>query len=186
MSSAPADGSRRLFLALWPDPGVRRQLAAIARAVPGGRRVKETNLHLTLVFLGTTDTERQRCYAAALERIAVPRLELTLDRLGCWPKPGVLWLGPGHVPRELPALVDDLNQSLAACGFQPERRAFRAHVTLARDFRGPTPTLSDIGPPVHWQTDRIALVESRTSAAGSQYTVLRYRPDSNGAAEPLQ
>ena len=46
---------RRIFFALWPEPGVARQLDALAgaaHAVCGGRRMRRDTLHLTLAFLG--------------------------------------------------------------------------------------------------------------------------------------
>ncbi len=180
-------GPERLFLALWPDPAVRRQLAHIAAAAAGRRHTAPARLHLTLVFLGRTPDERRCCYEQALNNVTVAPLELVLDRLGHWPRAGLLWLGPSNPVPPLTALVEELTRRLKTCGFQPEDRPFRPHVTLARRFRGPPPPLARISQPVRWCSDRIVLVASRTSPAGSVYQVLRYWPgDFKLAPEPLQ
>lgn len=170
-----ADAPRRLFLALWPDETERRQMADLAASVAGRRRVRDDNLHLTLVFLGATDAVRLASYEAALANLSAPQLELTLDRYGYWPQPRILWLGSSRTPPELYELVADLNRRLRACGFTPERRAFQAHITLARKFPGPAPTQPPTTP-VHWRVGEVALVESFQQADGAHYQVVHRWP----------
>ena len=50
--------TRRLFLALWPEDTVRRDIAALATEVAGRRRIRDANLHLTLVFLDVYKRQR--------------------------------------------------------------------------------------------------------------------------------
>ena len=166
---------RRLFLALWPDAGERAQLAALSDTLSGGHKVHPDNLHLTLVFLGATDDERLLCYEQALRDLAVPPLTLRLDRLACWSRSGILWLGASRVPPELSSLVQDLNRRLEGCGFSPERRPFQAHITLARDFTGPAPP-AELEHPVIWRTGQVALVESLQTGWGVRYAVLARWP----------
>ena len=170
------DHRRRLFLTLWPENAERRQIAELAASVAGGRRVRDAHLHLTLVFLGATDSARLAAYETALADLAVPTLDLILDRYGYWPQPRILWLGSSHTPPELYELVADLNQRLRGCGFVPERRAFQAHVTLARKYPGPAPMQPPITP-VRWRIGAVVLVESLREADGSCYQVLRRWPD---------
>ena len=172
---SPAESERRLFLVLWPGDAERRQLAERVADVAGRRRVRDANLHLTLVFLGATDAARLAAYDAALADLAVPALELTLDRYGYWPRPRILWLGASHTPPELCELVADLHRRLRGCGFTPERRAFQAHITLARKFPGPAPTRPPAAP-IRWRVGDVALVESQSSPEGSCYRVLRRWP----------
>jgi len=169
--------TRRLFLALWPSAWVRRQIADCARPLSGGRKVKAENLHLTLIFLGTTDCQRQRCYERALQAIQVPSLTLTLDTLGYWSKPRIVWLGISRPPTRLADLVQELRGRLVGCGFKPETRPFKAHITLARRHPGPAPETAVVQP-IIWPIDRIALVESCSTAVGVHYRVLRYWPKS--------
>ncbi len=103
----------RLFFALWPDEGVRAQLAHWARelhAVCGGRPMRAENLHVTLAFLGSVEDGR----VAEVERVAgevAPRVvSLILDQPGYWKHNRIAWAG--HVtllrdarePRAMPAL----------------------------------------------------------------------------------
>jgi 2'-5' RNA ligase len=166
----------RLFLALWPDSKVQAKIAAIARKVAGRRAIKTANLHLTLVFLGATETGRRLCYEQALRGLTVPPVQLELNRLGCWPKPGILWLGPQRTPDNLIRLVDELKQRLSDCGFRAHRRPFRAHVTLARKFNEIPPDLHQVGEPFSWYSNQIVLVKSVAQPDGSRYDVLQYWP----------
>lgn len=168
-----ADEPRRLFLALWPEQAERRRIAALAE-VAGQRRVRDADLHLTLAFLGATDTARLAAYEAALADLPIPTLELMLDRYGYWPQPRILWLGFSRPSPELNQLVNDLQQRLRGCGFVPEKRAFQAHITLARKHPGPAPARLS-GDPVHWRIGEIALVES-LRREDSRYQALRRWP----------
>ncbi|MCP5419887.1 MAG: RNA 2',3'-cyclic phosphodiesterase [Gammaproteobacteria bacterium] len=168
--------ARRLFLALWPNSEERQRIAALTRSLEGGRKVIAENLHLTLVFLGASDSERLRCYESALQGLRVPFMELRLDRLGYWPKPRILWLGSGQATPVLAELVGILNQRLSRCGHKPENRPFTPHVTLIRKHPGSLSNV-DVSPPIHWSTRRFALVESRTDNTGTYYQVVSYWPE---------
>ena len=102
--SEPVQPGRRLFLALWPDPTVRADLARLARRLTP-HHVPAANLHLTLVFLGQTAPAREAAYRAALAGLRAAPFTLELDRLGCFRGPRVLWLGPSQIPPALTALV---------------------------------------------------------------------------------
>lgn len=176
MPSPPStEVARRLFLALWPREAERRELATLATQVAGRRRVQDDNLHLTLVFLGATPSALQAAYETALTDLAVPAVTLTLDRYGYWPRPRILWLGANHTPPELHELVADLHRRLRGCGFNPEPRAFQAHITLARHFPGPAPPQPP-SEPIHWRIDGVTLVESPRDRGATRYRPLRRWP----------
>lgn len=167
---------RRLFLALWPEEAERRHMAELAaRAVGRQRRIPDANLHLTLVFLGATAPDRLTAYEAALANVPIPALDLILDRYGYWPQPRILWLGSSRTPPELYELVAELQKRLRGCGFVPERRAFQAHITLARRFAGPIPPQPPT--PLRWPVREVTLIESLDSPQGSHYQVLRRWPE---------
>ncbi len=174
-STCITEAPRRLFLALWPEEAERRQLADLAASVAGRRRVRDDNLHLTLVFLGATDAVQRAAYEAALADLPALELELILDRYGYWPQPRILWLGSSHTPPELYERVAELHRRLRGCGFTPERRAFQAHITLARKFPGPAPVQPPAAP-VCWPIRDIALVESLREDGGVRYEVVRRWP----------
>jgi 2'-5' RNA ligase len=169
-AALPAERRRRVFYALWPQTATRQALARAARTPvrqAGGRATATENLHLTLAFLGAlapAALERAR----ALRQPTTPAFELTLDRLGYWPRSRILWLAPSVVPEGLDALVQWLWHELGEMGLTREPQLFRPHVTLSRRAR-------EVGGPVSsvdWVVDRFALVESLPAAGGSRYEPL--------------
>jgi RNA 2',3'-cyclic 3'-phosphodiesterase len=97
------------------------------------------SLHLTLCFLGSRPVAEIDALAAALGACAAPVGELSVG--------APLWLPPRR-PRALAVEIGDREGDLArvqgavahalagASGWQPERRRFRAHVTVARVREG--------------------------------------------------
>lgn len=158
----------RLFLALWPDPAVRHALreARDTWAWPRGATPVHTDkLHLTLHFLGSVPSER---LPALLDGFDVPFAPFRLD-LGTpvlWPH-GIAVLEPLAEPPALLALHARLAQALVDLGLQPEARAYRPHVTMARRAGGVA--VPDTNPSITWDITSYALVESRDGV----YAVLR-------------
>lgn len=166
------EDSRRLFFALWPDDDTREELARVAHAVPlhrAARRVPPEKMHITLAFMGDTPADRQKCFEQAADSVTGEPLHLTLDFFGHFPRPRVFWFGLKSTPTILGELVDRLVLAIEPCGFEPESRPFRPHVTLARKVRE-RPQASPAT--VEWPCDAFCLVES----AGGKYSVLRRWP----------
>jgi 2'-5' RNA ligase len=187
-SDANGNANQRLFFALWPEPGLQRTLADQAAQALGERRAKRLpaeNLHITLAFLGEVDAATRACAEAAAGRLAAEPFTLSLDRLGYWPRKGLLWAGPTDQPPALEALAADLNATLAAdCGHQPDNRPFRAHVTLARKVpKMPGRIAID---PLEWPVTRFVLVASELGKGGARYTIVGEWPltaESNNGSE---
>lgn len=149
--------TERLFFALWPGKQQRTALTRVQEALPDrGHRTHPQDFHLTLVFLGDLDAERRGCAEEAAGQVRGSPFVLKLDRLGCFPRAGILWCGTSEQPPLLPDLLRALNGGLAACGFRPERRAFTPHVTLTRKAR-PLPARG-LAPPIVWPVAGFALV----------------------------
>lgn len=168
--NAPA---RRLFFALWPNDAERDQLLDTIR-VPlvrlGGRPVPRHNLHMTLAFVGAVASERFDDLgeiAAAVAHAARAPLGVTLDHLQHWVRSKLVCAVPSQDPAEVRDLANPLVMRLRAGGFPMEARAFRPHVTIARDVVAPAAT-QDLAP-VRWNFESFALVES---APRSRYRVL--------------
>jgi 2'-5' RNA ligase len=166
-----SSSSTRLFLALWPAPGVRHQLREwrdMWQWPRGASPVHTDKLHMTLHFLGNQPSES---LPALLDGLAVPfspfRLQLSVAEL--WHN-GIAVLAPSAVPPELMDLHAALSAALPGVGLQPESRDYRPHVTLARRARGAE--IPADGPLIDWPIDHYTLVESKTGD-GSGYTVLR-------------
>ncbi len=168
----------RLFLALWPDDATRERLAELARRVSqtvDGRRTTERNLHLTLAFLGPVDPERSRTLRQKLTRLPFSPFTLTLDHLGYWPRPQVIWVGRHRPPPPLDALVNRLRAVLNELKLPQDHRPFVPHVTLLRKVhRRPPPR--EIAP-IPWTVRDFVLVESRLTPRGAEYRLLQRWPE---------
>jgi 2'-5' RNA ligase len=176
MCSAPAEPTRRLFFALWPDEDVRAAIASLAgeHVRTQAKRVPVENLHVTLAFPGAVTARVQACLEAAVGRLAGPPFELVIDRLGYWPGPRIIWAAPAETPPALWTLAAALRDVLATCGLEPETRPFQAHLTLARKA-GRAPGITRV-PPIAWSVSQFSLVESVSDPAGVKYQVLHTWP----------
>lgn len=172
----PASADRRLFIALWPDAGVRRALADCRdrQAWPAGSRpTPDARLHLTLHFLGRVAEARLDELATTLA-LSLPPLELLLDRVEAWPQ-GLVVLRPDAPPPALLQWHDELARVLRRLALPVEARRFRPHVTLARRAGTAGPWVQP--PPVHWAVHGHALVESMADGAYRVLHHLGQRPD---------
>jgi 2'-5' RNA ligase len=168
--------TQRLFFALWPHDEVRVKVTKLRQSLHHlrGKPVAEDNLHITLVFIGAIDSRMRVCLETRAGEVEGKAFELRLLRLGHFPRPKVIWLGPDQTPESARSLVDTLNARLQVCGLRPERRAFSAHMTLFRKA-GPA-DLTLIGDPIQWKVDSFFLVESQTRPEGVQYRLVRQFP----------
>lgn len=163
---SPRAVTARLFAAVDPPAAVREHLASWAREVSGAirgqagsgggtsaradragraqdaklRLLAPETMHVTLCFLGARPVAEIDALAMALEHCKTPQAgELSLG--------APLWLPPRN-PRSLALEVGDgdgwlerLQQAIVeafaqAIAWEPDRRRFRAHVTVARIGRG--------------------------------------------------
>lgn len=163
---------QRLFFALSPDEVFRTALVNLTEKLlhERGKRVSPENLHVTLVFLGSTDREQRLCAEAVAREVAIEPFTLTFDRLGHWPRQGVLWSAPSAVPEGLLSLVSALNDGLCRCGFSLETRPYRVHLTVVRKVTGPVPDTCH--EPLVWPVQAFHLVESQTRPQGACYRVI--------------
>jgi 2'-5' RNA ligase len=121
------DNDLRLFTAI-PLPGeLKKTLAALA---PAGTRV-ELDGHLTLQFIGATPRSRLAGLLVALAEVESPEFDLKVAGLGYFSK-GALWAGI-EFSAELWALKKKVeSQSQKALGLEPDSRAYKPHLTIAR------------------------------------------------------
>jgi 2'-5' RNA ligase len=190
------DPTARLFAALDLPEEVCEELAewgvSVAAAARAGGRARGSLrllgadvMHLTLCFLGSRPVSEIDSLAATIPACAGHACELALG--------APVWL-PARRPRalavevhdrdgELGRLHDELQGALArAGGWQPERRRYRAHVTVARVRGGdrrhrrgepagawpdppPTPQASFFG-------ESLTLYRSHLGAGGATYEPL--------------
>jgi 2'-5' RNA ligase len=165
--------TKRLFFALWPNDATRSAILETRRSLPAfdGRVVHPADFHITLCFLGNVPSERRACVVEAAGGLGARAFTLTLDHTGLWSRSRILWCAPSVAPGSLCALVDGLWDSLSVCGFKPENRPYRPHVTLARKA-----SLIPTGPlerPFSWRCNGFVLVASEPGGEPPVYRVLR-------------
>lgn len=164
----------RLFVALWPDAAVREAIAAWRDACvwPAGAAVVATpKLHLTLHFIGEVAVDRLPAIANGLQAPLRP-FDLVFDQCVSWPS-GLVVLQPSATPAALIALHAACADALRALERPVERRAFRAHLTLARAAAGAL--LPQSTKPLRWRVGAYALVRSWPGAGGRYEVLRRYR-----------
>ncbi len=166
---------KRLFFALWPDEEIRGKVAGVVRAIRNERfkKVRIDNIHVTLVFLGSVDTEQEIALKEGAANLKVESLQLDFDRLTLWRRPGILSLTCSQQPPPLLELVAGLTRLAVECGLEVDQRPYQAHVTLARKaYRKPEIELE----PLLWPAGDFALVESAADEGGVRYQVLQSWP----------
>ncbi|MCG7904584.1 MAG: RNA 2',3'-cyclic phosphodiesterase [Candidatus Thiodiazotropha lotti] len=165
---------QRLFFALWPGADVREALLQQLSVGPAvkGRRHHPDDLHMTLVFLGQLRGRKPACIEQAAESLAGQSFELILDHTGYWPKPKIVWLAPQSTPEPLIHLVDGLKQRLTECGFEPEQRLYKPHVTLFRKAQRISPW--QLMQPIQWPVKEFVLASSNNPQPNqSRYKILQ-------------
>lgn len=154
--------------------------------LPGGRWDPREKWHVTLKFLGRTwprlvPRVEEVCRRTAL---SVEPFEVRLTSLGVFPSPGrarVLWVGLEDRSEGLARLAAGLDAGLAA-DFEPEKRPFTPHLTVARfrqTVRVPVPEAlhetESSAPP--FVVDRLVLYRSHLlGPRGSRYEALSAFP----------
>ncbi len=146
--------------------------------------VHPEQIHLTLKFLGNiyeTDVDRLKEALTGNVKKYAP-ISLFAKGMGVFPnisRPRVIWVGIGGQLSALTALQKTVDNVLAAIGFHPEKRSFKAHLTIGRvkgsidpfkladaiqvftDFQSET-----------FVADKVFLFKSDLNPAGSVYTKL--------------
>ena len=164
----------KLFFAL-PLPDLAPELVAWRdrRSWPG-QPVPESNLHLTLAFLGEADERTQARLIAAAERQHCPPFTVTLDQTGWFQRARAAWVGPREWPNELTVLARALRRHGEKLGLGNGEQGYRPHVTLSRKA-GEAPGAL---PAPHFllEADRFCLYQSVSTQDGVHYEPLACWP----------
>lgn len=200
----------RLFIGVPVAPAVAGELAGTCESLARRATSQQVAMrwlapaayHVTLRFLGWTRRETIPAIEEAMRRAVAHAstgpLRFRCERLGAFPSPAratVVWAGVEDGPG-LATLAAALERELVPLGFAAERRAFHAHVTIAR-LREPTRVdhvLLPFSEQVFSETrcDSLSLFESITKPSGSEYReVLRVPLSGTNSAvqrqsEPVQ
>ncbi len=164
---------QRLFFALWPDHRLRSRLDRLVHELPahGGQQHHPDDLHMTLVFLGPVAPEQRACIERGGDEIQIDPFTLYLDRVDYWPRPRILCLGASEASAPLTSLVQSLQSGLVSCGFEPETRPYKPHVTLARKAK--QKHIFNLDSPIEWPVSEFVLAGASTGERPPRYQVIK-------------
>ena len=180
----------RLFVAVAIPDGVKAALssgvAPFRNSIPGARWTQGHGWHVTLKFLGATWPRLVDSVKAAVAEAAgsAERFETRLTTIGVFPSPArarVVWVGMLDPQARLAAIARHLEQLLAE-DFDPERREFAPHLTLARLV--PPRNITEFAPTLvgthieaePFAVDGLVLYRSHLSPQGATYEPLMVAP----------
>jgi RNA 2',3'-cyclic 3'-phosphodiesterase len=178
----------RLFVAVELSDAAREMAArvvgdlkrALARRLDA-RWVAPGNMHLTVRFIGYVKDERAAAVLAALAPpLAIAPFDIEFGGCGRFPPrgaPRVIWIGVPRGVSALAALHEECNRRLSPIGYEPEDRAYSAHLTLARikDSRPADARQIDgacdgiVTGALKQRVEALTVFESRLSASGANY-----------------
>lgn len=153
----------RLFVGIPLPLDIREGLARLASGLPGARWVRPESLHVTLRFIGEVDEGQAEDVDAALAAIRAPAFPLTVTGIGCFERGRrvhAVWAGV-EAGTAIGHLYDKVESAVVRCGLPPERRNFKAHVTLARLRNTPTRRVGEY-------------IQTRQGFAGGSFTADRF------------
>jgi 2'-5' RNA ligase len=171
----------RQFVALDLPPEVREELAAWAAGVAGEREglrlVPADMLHVTLAFLGWRDVAEAPHIAELALAQAMPVPDLAVAGAAWLPprRPRVLAVDLADGGGALAELQSRVSDALAAsAGFEPERRDYRPHVTVARVRKGARMSAGELPdvPERAFAGSALTLYRSRLARDGARYEPL--------------
>jgi RNA 2',3'-cyclic 3'-phosphodiesterase len=183
--AAPAKKIRLFIAVRVPDSQlalVKKSSGALRTAVDDARWTPPENQHLTLKFLGSTPEEALEPIGTAIDAVAqrVGPDKISLSGLGAFPsrrRARVLWAGVDDPSDLLSRLAGGLDEALKPYGFEPEKRKFTPHLTLAR-LRTPADVSEALGAGPDdpgfsaFLVDSIDLFSSKLSRYGARYEVV--------------
>jgi 2'-5' RNA ligase len=174
----------RSFFAVALPEGVRAAAAGLAGRLreaergEGVRWVRSEGYHLTLRFLGNVDRD---AIAELAERVAEeispsPPFAAYLGRASVFPSPRNPRVIALAVEPEAPlaSLAEGIERVVVAAGFKPERRRFRAHLTLGRVRNRRFPAVSGAASvdSSAFRVEEVILFQSELQRSGAVYTPL--------------
>ena len=169
----------RVFAGLALNQKVKRELwyaALRARELFPGRYADKENYHCTLAFIGEVDQVSLAPIRQALAEAAegCASLPITLSGLSYFGRrEGAILFCALQASPALQGLAESVQRKLRAAGLPLDDAPFRAHITLARQAKLDSASLSQIKvAPLTQQMDALTLFESARVEGKLQYLPL--------------
>lgn len=125
----------RLFIGV--KTGIEAHLVSLQQELKKsgkGNFTHEANLHMTLRFLGEVPPSKIAAVSDAIAHVRPGAVQLHCGGLQVFGR-DIISVKVGGELDKLSALHQSLEAALTRCGFERETRAFKPHITLARQFR---------------------------------------------------
>ena len=128
---------QRLFLGFAPTSIQRQQLLQLQQSLaphlaPHAKPVTQSNLHLTLAFLGLANPTQVAQLLDGVDKLAKPRFSVTLDSIAVWPKAQVCCLKGDSISPELALLASQAQNLAQQLQLHLSEHPFRPHISLFR------------------------------------------------------
>ena len=97
--------------------------------------VKPENIHVTMKFLGNSPKTIVDGIHGEMKKIAFTPFKIEIKGLGAFPnlrRIRVIWTGIREGARDLREIYNQLEFNLRALGFEPDKKGFSPHLTIAR------------------------------------------------------
>jgi 2'-5' RNA ligase len=134
------DTSFRSFISIdIDDKNILRRIVEAQQMISKNdfdlKLVKPENIHITLKFLGKVHTNLIDSVCEQMKNIKFSPFDIELTGLGAFPsmhRIRVIWIGIEKGVKELEHNFKQLQDRLKNIGFQPDKKGFTPHITLAR------------------------------------------------------
>jgi 2'-5' RNA ligase len=168
----------RLFTAIEIPEAIRLRLSLIRAPLGGAKWIDPDNMHITLRFAGDIDRRTADEFASLLAGVRARPFVVSIRGVGAFGsrEPRVLWAGV-DAGEDLDALYRANERAARGAGLEPEGRAFKAHVTLARMRGGRQQSVARfLGENGGLRTEpftvtRFVLLSARPGTGGGPYAV---------------
>ena len=172
----------RSFIGITLSPAAQEFLRAFRQQhnrEPWSKQIRwtaESNIHITMRFLGDVTSEQLICLQNGLGQLleGSPRFEVTMTTPRPFPsvKRARLLAALIHKNQSLQQMAEDIEKRVVEAGVPPEDRPFQGHITVGR-FRKPVKGLESLL--VNTDTlimpiDRVILFKSDLKPTGAEYT----------------
>ncbi|MEK4249953.1 RNA 2',3'-cyclic phosphodiesterase [Paenibacillus sp. FSL W7-1287] len=167
--------SSRLFIAVPVSQRVTNTLSDWVQGhqqkLPFRKWTHPADYHITLQFLGETSPPVINKLIETLQHVTFEPFSLSLGQIGVFGQkasPRILWASVVDSTQALKELQRQIVKRTELVGFETEKREFRAHLTLARDYRGDRSfQLSDISDQPDassWEVNHFTVMKSNVKS----------------------
>lgn len=177
----------RLFIAIELSKEIKNQLTAIQERLKAAsadvKWVLPDNIHLTLKFIGKTESSKIASITKILNKVSrkFKAFKIGISGLGAFPSlnsPRVIWAGADKA-EIISDIAKILEEELEKLGLAKEKRGFECHLTLGRlrSLRNLDALRETVKKNIEFKAGtfavtNISLIESKLTPQGPIYSVI--------------